>query len=77
MNLIGKTFKAINSDPFSSQSEYRCRVLDVKVNHEGGEWVKYVMLLNPSDDNTSVHTLDAATRTMDLDTFNIIWKEVK
>lgn len=65
--LIGKTFKMNTEDPFT---EYFCRVLDVKPNSEGKEWVKYVALIYGKEEH-------GWTKTHDIESFNALWKEVK
>lgn len=64
--LIGKTFKMNTEDPFK---EHFCKVLNIKLNSEGTEWVKYVALIQGKEE----HSL---TLTRDVETFNAMWKEV-
>jgi hypothetical protein len=64
--LIGKTFKLVDEDPFK---ELFCRVMDVKQNDIGEEWLQYAALINSSPEV-------GLTRTESLTQFNKRWKEV-
>lgn len=64
--LIGKTFKLDNDNPFE---EYLCRVLDVKPNGKGEEWVKFAALLDSNVESRLANTLN-------IKTFTAIWKEI-
>lgn len=66
-DMIGKTYQAIEEDPF--KEGIRCRVMAVKPNHRGEYWVRYVAVIS------GVREV-RLERTAPLKQFKQMWKEV-